>query len=75
MQLQPHKPCEVPHHKIQIDFAGPTSNKRKRLTIYILTCIDQFPKYPSIEIFDNATASNAKKFLDNHIQFHAVALF
>ena len=75
MQLQSHKSCKVPHQKKQIDFAGPTNNKKKRLTIYILTCIDQFSKYPSIEIFDIATASNAKKFLDNYIQFHAAALF
>ena len=70
-QFQAYKPYIVPNQEIQIDFAGPISNVKNH-EIYILTCIDRFSKYPSAEVFDNANASNVRKFLDNYIHIHGV---
>ena len=70
-QFKALTPCIVPSQEIHIDFAGPINNEKEH-EIYILTCIYRFSKYPSVEIFENAKASNVIRFLDNYIHTHGV---
>ena len=57
----------VTNQELHREFAG-LINKEKLHEIYLLSCVDRIYKYPSTESFDNASASNFKKLLDNFTQ-------
>ena len=69
--MQSTKKCINHNQKVQGDIAV-ANNIEKEHETYILTCIDQFSKYPSAEIFDNANESNVINFLDDYIQIHGI---
>ena len=59
------------NEEIQIDFGGPITNEKDQ-DIPFLACIDQFSKYPTVEVFDKAIGPNVIKFLDEYNQLHGV---
>ena len=70
-EWRPHKLCQEPYEKIQIDFGGPILNEKDK-DIYFLTSIDRYSKYPTVEIFEKANGSNVVKFLREYAYNHGI---
>ena len=67
----PHKACQEPNEKIQIDFGGPIINDQDK-DVYFLTCIDRYSKYPTVRIFEKANGANVVKFLRYYAYTHGI---
>ena len=67
----PYKLCQEPNEEIQIDFGGPIFNEKDE-EIYFLTCIDNFSKYPTVEIFEKANGTNVVNFLREYAYNHVI---
>ena len=52
-----------PYGEIKIDFSGPITEKGNN---FFLSAIDRYSKYLSVETFNNASAANLIKFLDQN---------
>ena len=63
--------CIEPKDEIHIDFGGAILNE-KGIEQYLITSIDRYSKYPTVEIVNNASGSNVIKFLNKYIYHHGV---
>ena len=52
-------------------FGGPTLNEKDKEN-YLLTCIDRYSKYPTVEIFEKANGANVVKFLCEYAYNHGI---
>ena len=64
-------PCVQPNEEIQIDFGGPILEGQGR-EVYFLACMDQFSKFPSLKLYNNANAVNIEHFLNKYMSIHGV---
>ena len=63
--------CIEPNDQIQINFGGPITNE-KNIEQYFTTSVDRHSNNPTAEIVDNASVSNAIKFLNKYIYSHGL---
>ena len=69
--LSPFIPCVEPNEEIQVDFGGPLFDGQGR-EVNFLACIDQFSKYPSPKLYNNANAINIEHFLNKYMYKHGL---
>ena len=67
-QFKPHIPCVEPNQELKIDFGGPIFDE-KGAEVYFLFATDQFSKYPTACIYEEANGPN---FLDMHIENNGI---
>ena len=67
----PHKACQETNEEIQIEFVGPILNEQDK-DIYILTCIDRYPKYPTVRVSEKTNGANVVKFLRDYTYTHGI---
>ena len=67
----PIKPCVQPNKEIQIDFGGPILDGQGR-EVYFIACIDRFSKFPTLQLYNNANATNIEHFLTKNIAIQGV---